>query len=215
MTSEALTDEIKQNYIKLLNTFDHLSVREKSALKIFKTSLNKDVVETLDPVLLHEAEYWDKFVSKSIKYSDYDLRYVNNSNYFQNLSLKKRRIINIGSFNITDVFRPGFKIRNHYGPAEFIFLIKNATTVYTTSFHAVIMCLIYNKPFFVHLTENKGRDSRITNLLTKFDLLDRCIYNSEEIDTKTDADFTLFNEKIVGLRRSTYQFIETSLCHDQ
>ena len=45
------------------------------------------------------------------------------------------------------------------------------------------MCLIYNKPFFVHLTGNKGRDSRITNLLKKFELLDFAIYNwFEDID---------------------------------
>jgi len=211
MTIQNLSDDIKDDYIRLLNKFDYLSVRELSTVNILEQYLNNEIIETLDPVLLHGVKYWDRFVSESIKYTNYDLHYVNNSSYFQNPLLKKRDIINIGSFKIVDIFRFKFKIKNHYGPGEFIYLIKNATTVFTTSFHAVIMCLIYNKPFFVHLTGNKGRDSRITNLLEKFDLLNCAIYNSKSIDINNKPDFSTFNEKIEGLRKLTDHFLEDSL----
>ena len=211
MTIQNLSDDIKDDYIRLLNKFDYLSVRELSTVNILKKYLANDIIETLDPVLLHGAEYWDRFASESIKHTDYDLHYVNNSSYFQNSLLKKRHIINIGSFKTVDLFRFKFKIKNHYGPGEFIYLIKNASTVFTTSFHAVIMCLIYNKPFFVHLTGNKGRDSRITNLLEKFELLDRAVYNSKNIDFNNKPDFSVFNVKIESLRKSTNYFLKNSL----
>ena len=90
MTIQTLSDDIKDDYIKLLNKFDYLSVREENTVHTLGKYLNNKIIQTLDPVLLHGVKYWDKFVSESIKYKDYDLHYVNNSSYFTNPLLKKK-----------------------------------------------------------------------------------------------------------------------------
>jgi hypothetical protein len=73
MTIQSLSDDIKDDYIKLLNKFDHLSARELSTVNILEQYLNNEIIETLDPFLLHGIKYCDRFVSESIKYTNFDM----------------------------------------------------------------------------------------------------------------------------------------------
>lgn len=208
MTSTSIPSNISKEFFALLKRIKHLSVRESETKFLIEEKLKIKVEETLDPVLLFDRDYWDQFISKKIKIKNYDLVYVNNTRFFPK---SRKQIISIGSFHFKHIFSPSVRILNNHGPSEFIYLIKNANFVHTSSFHGVIMCLIYNKPFNVYLSGDKGRDSRIKNLLDKFDLLNTAIWPNQKNVTGKNIDFSIFNSKIITLRNKTFNFIKNSI----
>lgn len=209
-TSNDLNQKTISRFIGLLNNFDFLSTREQKNFNHLRQSIKKEIVETLDPVLLLEKEYWEQFISPVKIDNKFSVLYINNPSFFNDLP-KESKIVSIGSFRIKDFFDKKKSIRNNYGPGEFLYLMKNAETVYTTSFHAVVLCLIFNTPFYVHLTGNKGRDSRISTLLALFNLEEQAILKEDQINYQKVIDFTLFNQKISSLRDNTWEYLNKSL----
>lgn len=213
MTSTDIPQNYKEEFFKLISKIRHVSVREGTAKdKIEQNIKNITIHETLDPVLLFGKDYWNSFVSKKLNIKNYTLVYVNDSKFFPNLD-NNSKTVSIGSFRLNHIIKKNIKFYNNHGPSEFIYLIKNANLIYTTSFHGVILSLIYNKQFFVYLTGNDGRDSRIINLLQKFSLMDRAITlgNNNNSPKNNKIDYTEFNNKIQNLRDETLHFISQSL----
>ena len=69
------------------------------------------------------------------------------------------------------------------GPAEFLYLEKNAFLICTDSFHSSVFAILYNNPFIVFSREGNGceMNSRIETLLNKFKLENR-MFNDNKID---------------------------------
>lgn len=207
----SIPDEFQAEYKKHLDDYALLSTREETGVGLIKELTGRNASLVLDPVLLHDKNHWDKFVVESNNEESHDLLYVNTINVIDKLPFKNK-VFSLGSFKLSFLFNSRFKLRNHEGPSEFIGYIKNAEIIYTTSYHAVIFSLIYNKPFYVFLSGNEGRDSRIKNLLKMFSLEERLIKHGHSISDWTDqVDFTSFNSLISSLRTDSYAFIEKSL----
>ena len=64
------------------------------------------------------------------------------------------------------------------GPISFISLIKNAEYIITTSFHATVFSIIFNKKFIV--VSNSKTSSRLANLLNKLDYNEKIDYEIVE-----------------------------------
>ena len=64
-----------------------------------------------------------------------------------------------------DAFRPNSMLYKSGGPAEFVYLFKNAEFVITTSFHGAAFSIIYDKPFLGIVDKYDVKDSRIPSLL--------------------------------------------------
>lgn len=195
--------EYEQKTTKALKEFKAISVREEEGKKIVEKLTGRTDVEVLiDPTMMLDAKDWDKVLKKpkQLKTDKYIL------NYFlgELPEEKKKEIDRIAKENECEVINILDKNSPFYqtGPAEFLYLEKNAFLICTDSFHSCVFAILYNRPFIVFEREDKNvsMNSRIETLLNKFELQDRRFKgNITEENLKwnyEDAYKVLKNEKI-------------------
>ena len=214
-----IPDQLKHKYKTLLSRMDFISVRERTGVDIVSDLIGKTPYLAIDPVLLHSRKFWSNMASKiKFKPQSYDLYYMNDNSYrnhpiFANdMNISKFPKVSIGSFKMSDFINITTHIRNHTGPNSFLSYIMNARVVYTTSFHALVFCLIFNVQFYVFLSGDKGRDSRLLQILTTFNLVDRAIVKDKanELINKS-IDFTNFNNRWPLMREECKQFLKNAI----
>lgn len=214
-----IPDQLKHKYKTLLSRMDFVSVREKTGVGIVSDLIGKTPYLALDPVLLHTSKFWSDMASEiTFKPKSYDLYYMNDISHrnhpiFSNdMNISKFPKISIGSFKISDFFDTTTHIRNHTGPNSFLSYIMNARVVYTTSFHALVFCLIFNVQFYVFLSGDEGRDSRLIQILKTFNLEDRAIFKNKPYELiNKSINFSNFNNSWPLLREECKQFLKNSI----
>lgn len=214
-------EELQVKYKSLLDRFNYISVRESRGVEIVTELTGREPFLAIDPVLLHSPKFWSRIGQNSeFSKGEFDVYYFNDRShrhskvfkyYSANKDIKK---VSIGSFLLSDIFDRKTYIRNYRGPQAFINFIKDARTVYTTSFHAVVFCLIFNVQFYVFLSGDGGRDSRILSFLHEFGLSHRAIFeNDTEVDAPLDevADFNIFNTQWSARREECLGFLDMAI----
>lgn len=186
-----LPDNLKEFYTERLEKIKNISVREKEGKNIVEELTGrKDVEVLIDPTMMIKAEEWDKISKKPRKLGNdkYILNY-----FLGDISKDRKKIIekvaienNCKIINILD----SQDIYYSCGPSEFLYLEKNAFLICTDSFHSSVFAILYNRPFLVFEREdtNENMNSRLENLLSKFELQDRKYRggNIKEKDLKHD-----------------------------
>ena len=66
---------------------------------------------------------------------------------------------------------------------EFLAYFKNSDFVITDSFHNICIAILFKKPFIAIGNKKRGI-TRFESLLKKFNLMDRLIYNIDEINSE-------------------------------
>lgn len=160
--------EVAKKYIK---NFDIISVRERTGIEIVKQMGRSDAFLAPDPTLLKEPYFYHQladecksFKSKQYIYSFF-IRHIKERKDAISSLLKEKYII----WNNED---------GDYTIQGWLNKIKHADFVVTDSFHCVVMCLKFHRPFVV-VTEKKGNvgmNDRLYTLLDKIQLSNRIIY---------------------------------------
>lgn len=75
--------------------------------------------------------------------------------------------------------------QNKFGPGEFISLFKDADCIVTTSFHAVVLAIIYHKEFHFARTDTNA-DDRITSLFGTLGISGDAEISYEDLDLKLE-----------------------------
>lgn len=166
-----------------VNNIDFVSVRENDAAEKLKRITNRDIKTNLDPTLLLTKDEWDKYIDDDNCFGDYILNYIVSNDD------EERKIVEYISIKENlKVIDFDMKKNNHNSnyfhmpeasPLEFIKLIKNAKYVVTTSFHATVFSIIFNKKFIV--VPHKKTGMRVRNLLTDLKLNDRIVYELKDL----------------------------------
>lgn len=152
-----------------ITKFDNISVRETSGVNIVEAMGYKGAVVVPDPTLLMPLEFYNAIASPTHKEENYIYSF-----FIRNITTRKRLIGSCLSnqrilWNNYD---------GDYSMSGFLAKIKNAKCVITDSFHCVVMCLKFHKPFLV-VTEHKGNvgmNDRLYTLLQLCGLLSRLIW---------------------------------------
>lgn len=170
---------IVYNYLSKL---DGISVRERST-KIFlnKTFTNLNVSNVPDPVLLIPANHWKKMAKKPAIKSPYYFFYQaakSEKVYSTAKIIAKQRRANLITLS-ADVKAINTVECHTSSPQEFLGWILYADMVITSSFHALIFSIIFNKDFYA-INLNMGQDDRIKNLVTMFGVEDRLVDNETQ-----------------------------------
>ncbi len=155
---------------RYLNSFKAISVREKVSCEILKNLTNNNVIAVPDPTLTISSQEWQSVEKKPkvMPNGKYALLCFLGDKLGDSLEFIEK--LKLQNFEIVDIVNPASK---YYcsGPAEFLYLIRNASVVATDSFHCLVFSIIYNKPF-VHVercTKSlKDMSSRIKNLEEMF-----------------------------------------------
>ncbi len=187
----------KKDYSKELkyyiNRLDSISVREKSTVSILQRYTTKKANVVLDPTFLLNRESYPREKPKKLQQEQkYIFMYMLGTSeemlkYCDELSREKKLPV----YYITEKKDPRFRGKLHswtdlFGvkPEEFLYLIENASYVLSTSFHAIVFSVIFNKPFCWFSRKETG--IRAEDLLNMLQLEDRIYHEAFDIDNQID-----------------------------
>ena len=189
---------------KLLKTFNAISVREESAIKLCKEHFGVNAIQVLDPTMLLHKEDYIKLISSNKKKRGGLFCYVLDRNK------EKQRIINfianatqLVSFeSMPELEEDTFNLYSDinkciYPPIEdWLSAFNEAEMVMTDSFHGTVFSIIFNKPFWVVGNEGRGI-TRFKNILSLFGLEGRMITNNSlsSINIHETIDWTKVNKR--------------------
>ena len=151
-----------------LPLYSKISVREQQAKKILEEEkIGAELV--CDPVFLIDREEWDAFARKPESVAE-DSRYVLLYGLSRNEQLEKSAARYAESEGIPlyvihptaqKLTRKGTLLYD-VGPREFVWLIRNAVKVYSNSFHATAVSVLYGKTLVYDAVNGLG--SRVASL---------------------------------------------------
>ena len=117
-------------------------------------------------------------------------------------------------YYVKGVQRYGFELPDYEDPSTYLTLIKNATLVFTTSFHGTIFSSLYRKKFFVLKNGGMyGTDDRVITLVDKLKLNKHLIeYKfNKEFDYLRKPDYSDFEKALKIEKEKSLKFLESSL----
>ena len=187
-------DEIEKYFKSLLCKYDHILVREDSAVNRI-SNMGLIAKQVLDPTLLLDNDYWtDKIYKESKRHiikGGYILIYQLHNNkvlgkYAALLAKKTGKALIRVSASMHQITREGRFIYCP-NPFDFLKLIKYAECLITDSFHGTAFAINLNTQFIEILPQN-GTNTRNISILNLTGLSDRIL--------SKDNDFDLYEQKI-------------------
>ena len=211
---ELQPEESVSEIAEKISDFKYISVREEASRKqLVQAGLN-NVFCTMDPVFLHDKDYYVKQVGNN-KYGKYTLVYLMSDTVEKRQTVSKlasiygNQTVAFGGFrkkSDCDVF-----IRNA-GVEDFLSLIYYADRIITDSFHCISFSLIFNKQF-VYLPSIDS-SLRIENLLDYAHLEKRILKGSDSDLSglaESDIDYSLVNEALQKHICDTRAYLKNAL----
>ena len=185
-----------------LTQLDSIAVREQSSIPLISKLSKKPVISVLDPTYLIAKNVWETMIEPVNFTEEFIFVYIPNGmdkKMAEMVSFIKKQLsirnvfimITRGENYIKDATVLGF-----ISLGEFLYLIKNAKCVITSSFHAVVFSTIFHTDFYVYDVKNiqRGEDCRLHDILKALNLSDRELSN--ETLTYTNIDFSCVDELI-------------------
>lgn len=206
-----IPEEYKSEFKQLVERFDYISVREKTAKELLDRMIDKDICQVLDPVFLLSTESWKK-IMKVPKCDEYIFVYgfdisETMKSYINELRNRERKKV-ISVYSI-----PGLKVDHvvnlKTGPQEFLGYVYNASYIVTSSFHCAAFSIIFNKKMIVDhhgLTGTRTRD-----LLELFQYPPAPQLDELVSWINYEIDYDSINKKIDELRESSLKFLEEAI----
>ena len=189
-----------------IKTFRRILVRESEGLDILKKLNYNNANVVLDPTFLLDKETWNaKFCLSKPNKKNYALIYcVERQTYLINNAKKYCKEKNLE----LKIIHPNFNkkvvnAKNIYGISieSFLELLFNASAIFTTSYHGLILAINFNIPVWFELNHNTNRhNSRLENISNIFDL-DSQIINNRNQKLEFNKDWKKINKKIDELKK--------------
>lgn len=216
-------------FTKYLKNFNAISVREQKAYALcHQLGFDKSII-AIDPTLLLNSSAYDSIEINSngtdVAGEPYVFIYTLNIRTAEEIYWDDfQKIIVKGGLQIRSVSSSGYLPARELLPGvqnkqatipEWLSLIKHSEYVITTSFHGVVFCLLYHKPFYAVLLNNeysKGND-RIISLLEFLHLSNLIVSNSESLKQINfeNIDWIDVDAMIALLRQKSTHFIDDTL----
>lgn len=214
---EAMVSAVKP----LLQSFSHLSVREKAGQSILKERFGLDSRLVCDPTMLLGVEEWDRISRKIQVFRPYVLLYLltYNASYVDCVRQYCRKMNLELKVVVTNHDMIGVGDDLYCGPREFLSYVKAASICFTDSFHGTIFSLLFQKEFVTFKRFRPGsagsQNSRVENLLCELGLESRLL-SEESLSGASSGcfpqvDYSQVNVKIARLREESLQYLERSL----
>lgn len=206
--------ELDKNRLKtLLANFDEISVREKD-LQTFVTQLGYRCKLTVDPALFLKQNQWnDIFPINDIHKRGYVLmvNYIKDS--FDEDVLRQyadEKNLMFIKVNGSVLGKDTPDAITDAGPEELVNLIRNADVVFTSSFHAMVFSIIYQKDFFAGFKNNSGRAESILKVL---EIENRLIRKASlhELTIACSLDYKHINERLNTLVYPSLEYLHNSI----
>lgn len=209
-------NETEKNFLgKWLREIDEISVREEELKKMLELEYGIEKIKVvIDPCLLITADDFNQLKQKSnLENEKYQLAYFINEkgllkeNFKDKDKLNDTKIIEIHWKR--QLFQKNKNQRNDLAVSDFLWYIDNAETIYTDSFHGVVLSLIFHKNFYAVF----DKDTRVEDLLTKVGLIERHILSVENNKEKdiSEIQWKYVDSQIEKMRKESLDFLEKAL----
>ena len=187
MGGTGLGSRYDEEFSRLIQYLDVVSLREEAAIPYLKRFYERDVTAVLDPVFLPGRDAFRKIEKKPGR-KHYILVYITERNrdlaeYVQKLS-REKGLAGIELCTSWLTAEAGFEVDFTAGPAEFLGYIDEADYVVSNSFHVVAFSIIFRKKFLAFVHSSRG--TRIRNILQIHGLGDRLCGHGADIDAFVD-----------------------------
>lgn len=224
---DRLSDKEASAMIPLIEKFDFISVREKTAKKILDDYIKgtKSVYEVLDPALMCTKEQWSEFIGgERYETEPYALMFFFSDSsgyrtqieaYCRNRGLKLIGIPHAATYIKSDE-TGNYERAYDVGPIEFLRLFRDASYVFTDSFHGSAFSIIFQRQFCVFERDKNtktSKNSRLYDLLDKFELSNRLIRNANDVSSvlKKEIDYIKVNAILKKERITSGEFLKNAL----
>ncbi len=209
-----LTD-VQQEFIRTaLSDYSAISVREEVCADKLESLLGKRPEIIADPTLAIPREHWESIVAPVEELPEkYILFYTVLSapwtvEYVKKLSRETGLPVVAAHPQNSFEMNSGFIRSDTCGPAEFLYLIKNADLVVTTSFHGTVFSTIFSRPFVSLIL---GEGNRISSLLSRAGLEERGFRSAPEEVDLYNIDFSSAEKYLLETQKKNLDFLKRSL----
>lgn len=158
---------------ELLNRFSAIAVREKEAIQWVRNISDKEAVWVCDPTMLLTVNEWEKIIRPVQTYEKYVLIYFFDDKrkcVADAIKYVEKNKLKVLCINYSRPIR-GVKNIRPTSLQEFLGLIKNASFVFTASYHGLLFSLYYHKQFLFY---TRAHSSRVLSLATRLGIMERC-----------------------------------------
>lgn len=204
----------QRNRLKLLlSHLDYISVRESNLLQLVHELGYKDAIQTIDPTLLLDSKIWDtQFPTPNYSGPGYILVYNLWGRVFNMDSvttLAKRKGLIVKELSGTASKGDTETLITTAGPDIFISLIKNATYIFTSSFHGLAFSLIYGKQVFASFESNGGR---ARSLLDTAGIPERYLDNFAVLpEVLPVIDYEIVKDRLMTIKKESINYLHNSI----
>ena len=208
--------DYKNQVAHLLKSFNSISVRELSGVKLVNELTGKNAQCVLDPTLLLGEEILNLV----------DLK-VPNKDFIFSYALRSKDTVNLTNdyisrkLNLDLISDKSLKTKKYaLSPLEWVSHIKGSSFVVTNSYHGTLFSLIFKKPFiFVALSGAKSSyNERAISLLGELGLMSRVLksFNETRIDAiiELEINWVEVSAKLSDKRKNSEEFLEAALRYD-
>lgn len=180
-----------------LKKFNYISIREKLSVDFIKKLSGKNVISVLDPTFLVPKRIWENIIEDMHIDEKFIFVYIPNGMDSQMDIYIRKLQEKTGISNLRIMMTRGEnkfkkeKTMKFVSIGEFLYLIKNASYVVTSSFHAVVFSVIFHKNFFCYDVPNpiRGEDLRMSSILEILNCTSRLLNNENDILNSVDIDY--------------------------
>lgn len=211
----------RERITKALNDYEAISVRDNTTKQFVENHSEKTAQVVCDPVFLLDRDEWHDLAE------EIDLRLPQKYIFFYTLSCSKRMkqvlkqiskslqmpVVIPHHTNQHDLFMKAKRCVAS-GPVEFMHLMKNASVVVTSSFHAMLFSVICNKPFFVI---DGMKDNRKKDFLKEYGLEKHSIDGPVDlamIQERYESKNNDFSSVAMREQRKGIEFIRRNIFHE-
>ena len=211
---EGMEEELRS----YLESFSHISVRERQGREIVKEITGKDVPVVLDPTLLLTAEQWSAMAAPLDRSGGYILCYCISkpgalAPYIQRLA-EETGLPVVQLCGIRQKVHPKAACVLDAGPSEFLGLFQNASYVCTNSFHGTVFSVQFQKPFFTAVAPSElaaPESSRTFSILSRLGLTERIIGTGATAGLDDTIDWADVDRRLRAARQSSLDYLRAAL----
>ena len=205
-----IPEDKKTVFARYLNDFKAISVREHQGVEIVRELTGREAEVVLDPTLLLSRDAWHKVMKKpkGTPAGKYVLVYAlgeKNQRFLDKMeSLSKEyQILDACALQTNGRALP-------VGPAEFLYLIQNASIILTDSFHASVFSIIFLKPFITFNRTGVEMNSRIETL-AQMAGLEQCMNQFGDLVCEESQNFEMTEELLENEKEKSIAFLRRAL----
>lgn len=209
------TPGLLAEYKKYLSRYNHITVREASAVKILEEMEIPCLGQVFDPTLLLAPEEWSMMAPSPAAKKPYVLVYqIHNNPRLNSYAKMFAKKVGLPLFRVSPSLhqiRRGGRFIYLPQPGKFIALFRDAGYIITDSFHGTAFAINFNKQFVEVLSDRKTA-TRNLSLLEYTGLEDRIVRKHDDFSViNRPIDYNTVNEKIRRGRSESLEILKKML----